>query len=286
MRADNLEAERRDGERRHFEYDWQAVAAHVPAYAAYVEQERARLGETHPAFRTQYLLQPIANAGRLFSASQLAQLQGTHVRMAWPVTGEVYAAGLDLAGGPEDPAPSRAGGRDSTVLTIGRVVPAAAGAIVQDPRIEIVEHLAWTGESQDVLLPRLVDLLREVWRVAAVAVDATGLGETTARALAKALPHARVEAVTFSAQRKSELGYALIAAVNGGRLKAYAGDGSPEHAAFHQQFARARMALRSAGAMTFGVDPAEGHDDYMMSAALLVAAAWGARPRVATGRVR
>ena len=66
--------ERRDGIRRHFAYDWQAVARCNPAYARYVEGERARLGETHPLFLTQYCLKPIAGGGRLFSASQRAQL--------------------------------------------------------------------------------------------------------------------------------------------------------------------------------------------------------------------
>jgi hypothetical protein len=36
----NLEAERRDGIRRHFEYDWQEVARHNPTYARFVESER------------------------------------------------------------------------------------------------------------------------------------------------------------------------------------------------------------------------------------------------------
>ena len=41
----NLEMERRDGIKRHFRYDWEAVAACNPDYRAYVEGERARLGE-------------------------------------------------------------------------------------------------------------------------------------------------------------------------------------------------------------------------------------------------
>ena len=63
----NLEAERRDGRRRHFEYDWQHVARCNPAYGAFVERERQRLGETHPLFLTQYCLKTIAGGGRLFT---------------------------------------------------------------------------------------------------------------------------------------------------------------------------------------------------------------------------
>ena len=58
---------------------------------------------------------------------------------------------------------------------------------VQAPRIEIVEHYAWTGAPHETLLPGLIDLLRDVWRVRRVAVDATGLGETAARLIAVAL---------------------------------------------------------------------------------------------------
>ncbi len=38
--------------------------------------------------------------------------------------------------------------------------------------------------------------------------------------------------------------------------------------------------------MNFFVEPADGHDDYLMSAALLVRASLGQKRRVATGRVR
>jgi hypothetical protein len=38
--------------------------------------------------------------------------------------------------------------------------------------------------------------------------------------------------------------------------------------------------------MNFFVEPSEGHDDYLMSLALLVEAAASSRPRTARGRVR
>ncbi|MDE3095676.1 MAG: hypothetical protein KGK07_06720 [Chloroflexota bacterium] len=290
----HLDAERRDGIRRHFEYDWQAVAACNPAYARFVEGERERLGATHPIFLTQYCLKLIAGGGRLLTAAQRAQLSGAHERLARPAAGEVYAAGLDLAGGddggqPADgatgtarQAPSR---RDATVLTVGRVVQPPHDALVQEPRIEIVEQIAWMGEPHETLLPRLIDLLRDVWRVARVAVDATGLGETTARLLTQALGEERVQAVKFSTERKSQLGFGLLAAVNGGRLKMYRGDGSAEQREFWRQCERARSTYRANRTMNFFVDPAEGHDDYLMSAALLVEASRDTpRPRVASGR--
>ncbi|MBI2913573.1 MAG: hypothetical protein HYY03_06605 [Chloroflexi bacterium] len=286
----NRELERRDGRRRHFAADWTEVAALNPDYARYVEAERSRLGENHPLFLTQYALKTVAGGGRLFSGGQRAQLQGTHSRQHAPHGGEVYVAGLDL-GGQElaETGDRRQETRthDATVLTIARAVPPAAGAVVQEPRLEVVEHLSLTGELHDALLARLADLLREVWRVRRLAVDASGLGETLARLLAKALGAEVVRPVRFSAESKSRLGYGLLAAVNGGRLKMYAADGSVEFAEFWRQAELARVAYRPNRTMNFYVEPWQGHDDYLVSLALAVEAARDleSRPRVARGRV-
>jgi len=52
VKQGNLELERRDGVRRHFRYDWEEVDRYNPDYQAYIEAERARLGENHPLFLT------------------------------------------------------------------------------------------------------------------------------------------------------------------------------------------------------------------------------------------
>jgi hypothetical protein len=315
VKQSNLELERRDGLRRHFEYDWQVVASHNPAYGRFVEAERQRLGESHPLFLTQYCLRTLAGGGRLLSTQQRAQLQGDHPRLSRPQPGETYVAGLDLAGqgtveggdeglsgegaghavrlgGERDPSALRqaqgaaGSGRDASVLTIARVILPPSDALVQEPRLEVVEHSAWVGEPHDSLYERLVDLLREVWRVRRVAVDATGLGETLAAWLARALGRDTAAPVRFSAESKSRLGYNLLAAVNGGRLKVYAGDGSAEYRTLWQEVERARVSYRANRTMNFYVDPSEGHDDYLMSLALTVEAATGARPRTARGRLR
>jgi hypothetical protein len=283
----NLELERRDGVRRHFAADWSTVAGFNPAYGRFVEAERARLGEEHPLFRTQYCLKTVAGGGRLFNGAQLAQLQGAHARRHAPEPQEVYVAGLDLGGQALDEV-SRAGGasHDATVLTIARVVFPPAGALLPEPKLEVVEHVAFAGELHDSLFARLADLLGQVWRVRRVSVDATGLGETMARLLARSLGGEVVEPVRFTAESKSQMGYELLAAVNGGRLKVYAGDGSPEYMEFRREMELARVSYRPSRQMNFFVEPARGHDDYVMSLALAVQAARGAglRPRVARGR--
>lgn len=282
----HLELERHDGVRRHFEYDWEVVARHNPAYARYVEAERQRLGDQHPLFLTQYCLKPISGGGRLFSPGQLAQMQGRHARQRAPRAGEAYVAGLDLAGGANEENAAQVASHDATVLTIARASYPTRDALVQEPRLEVIEHYAWTGEPHDTLLPRLVDLLREVWQVRRLAVDATGLGETIARLLTTALGSNVVRPLRFTQEAKSRLGYGLLAAVNSGRLKLYDGDSSPEHRQCCWELERARATFRANQTMSFFVEPAEGHDDYLISLALLVEAASDTAPRAARGRVR
>ncbi len=281
----HLELERSDGVRRHFEYDWQTIACYNPAYGRYVESERERLGEQHPLFLTQYCLKPISGGGRLFSPGQLAQLEGGHARQRAPQSGETYVAGLDLAGGAsEDNTTER--NQDATVLTIARASYPNSTAMVQEPRLEVVEHYVWTGEPHDKLLPRLADLLREVWQVRRLAVDSTGLGETIARLLTTVLGSHVVAAVRFTQESKSRLGYGLLAATNGGRLKLYAGDGSIESRHCRSELEEARATYRANRTMSFFVDPADGHDDYLMSLALLVEAGSDAAPRTSRVRIR
>ena len=287
----NRELERRDGVQRHFAADWTAVAEFNPEYARYVEGERARLGEDHPLFRTQYALKTLSGGGRLFSGSQRAQVQGTHLRHHGPRPGEVYVAGLDVGGQDwEAIANGREAigrtGHDASVLTIARAVMPPSDAIVPEPRLEIVEHVAFSGTAHDALFARLADALGEVWRVRRLAVDATGLGETLARLLTRRLGDSVVLPVRFTAESKSKLGYGLLAASNGGRLKLYAADGSAEYADFQHEMEAARVHYRPNQQMNFFVEPADGHDDYLVSAALAVEAAKEieTRPRIARGR--
>ncbi len=280
----NLELQRRDGIRRHFTADWTVVAECNPGYARYVEAERARLGEDHPLFRTQYALKTVAGGGRLFSGTQRAQLQGAHARQHIPVSGEMYVAGLDIGG---QAAEGYGGERhDATVLTVARVIAPVSGAIVQEPTLQVVEQVAFSGEPHDSLLARLADLLGAVWNVRSVSVDATGLGETLARLLAKRLGDDVVRPLKFTAESKSRLGYGLLAAVNGGRVKVYAADGSPEFAEFWREAELARVVYRPNQTVNFFVEPWRGHDDYLISLSLCIDAARDIQPRARIARGR
>ena len=274
MKQAHLAQERRDGIRRHFEYDWQIVARNNPVYAGYVAEQRDALGEEHPLFQTQYCLRALPGAGRLLGPAQLTLLRGTHARLEAPVAGETYVGGLDVAG---EAGQASAAGHDATVLTIARAGDGEGG-----PPIEVVAHYAWTGAAHTALQASLVSLARE-WRLQRLVVDATGIGEPVASMLAAALGSARVQGVKLTAESKSSLGYGLLTAVNAGRLRLYAGSNS-EAVECRRQLERCRAVYRPNQTLSFFVDERDGHDDYVVSLALVVAGAGAGGSRRARGR--
>jgi hypothetical protein len=278
-RQANVEAERRDGRRRHFEYDWEAVAEINPAYGRFVESERERLGASHPLFLTQYALKTIPGAGRLLSPAQLSLVQGNHSWLEAPLAGDTYVAGLDVAGEAADA--STAAGHDSTVLTLARILHAAQPGGM--PRLEVVRVYAWTGEAHAAVQGAVTSLLAHTWRAARLVVDATGIGEPVAAALRGALGSSRVQGLKLSAETKSRLGFELVAAVNGGRLRLPAGE-APELREARRQLALCRALYRPNRTLNFYVEPRDGHDDCVVSLALALEAARDAGPRRARGR--
>jgi hypothetical protein len=114
-------------------------------------------------------------------------------------------------------------------------------------------------------------------------VDSTGVGEPVAAFLKQALGH-RVVPFKFTAQSKSELGFNLLSAVNSGRVKMYAGDGSPENQEMWFELTKANSLFRPNRTLNFFVDPSDGHDDFLMSLALLIESAALYEPRTARGR--
>jgi len=289
IKQTNYELERNDGVKRHFRYDWEEVAKYNPNYQAYVEAERTRLGEEHPLFLTQYRLLPIRGGGGYLSASHKAQLQGDHPRLRLPEPGKTYIAGIDLAGEAEEEegAILRAikPRQDSTVVTIGELDFSICDEIQKQPRINIVEHYYWTGRKHTELYPQLIDILKVVWRCKRVLVDATGVGEPVSSFLKKSLG-SRAIPFTFTQPSKSQLGFGLLAAINSGRLKMYKGDGSDESKEFWHEMEKAKSQYRPSQTMNFYVDPSEGHDDFLMSLALLVQAIADYQPREAKGGLR
>ena len=212
--AAHLEAERADGRRRHFRYDWEHVAAHNPEYGRYVEDERQRLGERHPLFRTQYLLEMLHDEDRLLDGAALAQLEGRHSRLRTPRPGERYVAGLDL-GGPVLEGRATNPDRDWTVLTVARVrergrsLPAIE--VVGAPGLAGRTDRATAGRAGRPAAPRLAGPPRRRGR--------DRLGGPLADLLRERLAAGRVEPVVF--QRRAQVAARLWAA-GGGALGAAA----------------------------------------------------------------
>lgn len=298
----NLELESKDGSKRHFRYDWQEIAKYNPDYLRYVEGERTRLGEDHPLFRTQYALQPLPGGGcGFFTQAQKAQLQGEHPRLKTSHGGRgIYVAGIDLGGemreaGSEkgetgflssfSPLPGQGGSGDgdATVVTIGELDFSGVNEIWKRPAILVREHYWRKGIPHPALHKELYDLLKNVWGCRKVVVDATGLGLGLASFLKEALGN-RIIPFYFTQKSKSDLGYELLAAINSGCLKMYRSDGSPESQEFWSEMDIARSSFRPNQTMSFFVETGRGHDDFLMSLALLVEAARQYEPRTATGR--
>jgi len=287
MKQTNLELERKDGIKRHYRVDYQEIGQYNSAYLKYVERERGRLGENHPLFLTQYRLMPIRGGGGFLSMIQRTQLQGDHTRLRNPEKGKIYVAGIDLAGEAEteedDYLKSLKPRQDSTVFTVGELIPDSENIFGKTAKIEIIEHYAWTGRKHPELYPQFIDLIKNVWHCKSVVVDATGIGQPVASFLKNALG-SRIIPFVFTAPSKTEIGFNLLAAINSGAIKIYAADGSEEYKEFWFQMEKAKSFYRPSRTMNFYVDPNDGHDDYLMSLALLVEAGRQYEPRKARGK--
>lgn len=286
VKQSNLELERKDGIKRHFRFDWQEVALYNPDYLAYVEGERARLGENHPLFLTQYCLVPVRGSNYFLSAQQRARLQGEHPRQARPSPGKIYVAGIDLAGEAEEQEGALLHTlkprQDSTVVTIGEL-DSIGSLLTASPAVKVVDHYCWTGMKHTGLYNQLVDITKNVWHCKRIVVDATGVGQPVASFLKETIG-AAVGPFVFSQPSKSELGFNLLAAIDSGRLKMYSADGSAEYLEFWREMEKAKSHYRPSQTMNFYVDPAQGHDDFLISLALLVEASKQRSPRNAKGR--
>jgi hypothetical protein len=297
------EQEAQDGIKRVFLVPWEVVAAEVPAYGEYVRKEMARLGEDHPIVKTQYKLEEIDEAGRMFPPERMARMKGKHARMrecqpcevcpdgVYPaeIRG-VYALTVDVAGEAE----SRAVGeyeselegemlreaeprKDSTVVTVFEVdLEGLSDPLRGFPTYRVVDRHWWTGVKHAQLYSAILDLV-DHWQAAFVVVDATGVGAGVASFLAQRLgdwkgePPGLVVPYTFSLASKSALGWNFLSVVETGRYKEYADDGAPDTRQFWREVEECEFeVLPGPGQrMRWGVRDPTVHDDMLISAALV-----------------
>lgn len=275
------EAEARDGVQRVFWLTADDVAREVPAYGDFVAGQVARLGHMHPMVRSQFFSEEIDAESGLFPAARQGLMMGDHPRLRAPRPGSRTALLLDVGGeGGQD--------HDASALTVVEV-DLSRFAALRGPVYRVVERRLWTGLAQTALF-EAVKAQVGLWQPHFVVVDATGIGA----GLASFLQHAfgeRVLPFVFSAQSKSDLGWAFLSLVETGRFKDWRDDGSPEQALFRQQmtFCQMNVADGPGRLLRWGVpdgsrDPASGeplHDDLLLSAALcavLEKQPWGPVP--------
>lgn len=277
------EEEARDGARRVWRVDWEAVAAEVPRYGERVRARIGQLGIEHPFIQTEYLLRELDGAGGLFPPGRLAQVQGDHPRRRRGEPGKRYALLVDVAGEEEGAMPGvwlPGSRRDSTAVTVVEIDADGEEAEGGLPMYRIVDRMAWTGSRHTQVQAQVADLARNVWRASAVVVDATGVGAGLASFLAAALGERRghgggrvipVIPFTFTAASKSALGWDLVALIDGGRLKEYADDGDALTREFRAQLGAVEFATPPGPGhpLRWGVPAGRGHDDLVMSAALV-----------------
>ena len=300
---------------------WEEVAAEVPAYGAHVRARMAQLGADHPFIRTEYCLEPLATEDGLLPARRRARMQGVHPRAHTPVPGTEYALTLDVGGAADcglqtadcgldgvdehrvdHQQRSRPGAQhslirnpqsairnDATALTVFAVDREPVGdPLIGLPRYRVVDRQVWVGADQPALYAALRDLAAH-WAARWLVVDATGLGAGLAQFLQRACaPRTTVLPFVFSAQSKSALGWGWLGTIESGRYKDYAPDGAADTGLFWAQAAACRMAVAPGPGrlLQWSVPAARGHDDLLVSAALVAhldtAVAW--RGRSASGR--
>lgn len=280
--------EAHDGVRRVFLVPADVVAAEVPAYAAHLEKEVARMGRQHPLIRTQYFLEELDAGAGMFPPQRRALMQGNHRPHLSPQADCAYAFLLDF-GGPAAPAPRedaedgypptggapRPADHDATALTI---VAIDTDDAVSLPVYRVVHRRAWTSVDHRTLYGQ-IRALAEAWNPAAIVADATGVGAGITDLLRSALGE-RVIPVVFTAARKSDIGWRFMAACDAGRFRDHgpcAGDpqAAPLDALRHLFWGQVEAAeveyLPGPGQrIRWCVPEAAGHDDLLISAALCV----------------
>jgi len=183
----------------------------------------------------------------------------------------------------------RGRGHDSTVITIAEVdatdPSTSLRASPSQPVLKVMEQYQWTGTPHSQLYAQMTEILRNVWNCSRIVVDATGIGQPVASFLRRELG-SRVIPFVITSKSKSDMGFELLSLVNSGRLKLYKQDGSREYKETLFELERARARYRPNQTMNFYVDPQQGHDDFLMSLALMVQAAKDFVPREAKGRLR
>jgi hypothetical protein len=277
------DAEKLDGIQRAFILTADDVAAEVPAYGKFVQQQIAKLGRNNPMVKTQFFSEEIDAEGGMFNRQRQALMQGQHLAQVAPSTGMIYAITIDVAGEDEaardEPgAAMQNPGRDSTALTVFEIdTTSLDDPLIAKSTYKVVSRAQWTGIKHTSLFARLTAII-DLWQPAWIVIDSTGVGQTISSFLFEKYPN--VLPFMFTSASKSQLGWNLIALIETGRYKEYVSTGTDVlHSDFWTQIENCQYSIVEGPGrlMRWGVpdgsrDTATGellHDDLVLSAALV-----------------
>lgn len=288
------EAQKKDGVSRTFVLTAPDVAAEVPAYGQFVNDQVAKLGRSNPMVRTQFFSEEIDAEGGMFPVCRTTMMQGGHAPLEGPLQGCIYCMLVDVAGEDEgisgEPGELSNPGRDSTALTIVQVdLSTMNDPVIKAPSYLVVGRRQWIGVKHARLYAE-IKALADLWRVRWVVLDATGVGAGLASFLGNAMP-GKVLPFVFNSKTKSELGWSFLGVIDSGRFKDFGngdnlgppgadiGNHDKEQSEFFNQlnFCQFEIIPGPEKKMRWGVvdgtrDPATGelvHDDLVLSAALV-----------------
>lgn len=278
------EKQRRDGTRRVFKVPADRVAAEVPAYGEFVNNQVDRLGRNHPLVKTQFFLEEIDGSGGLFPPNRRALMRGSHARRHDPIPNHRYALLVDVAGEDENEGDEvdrlmlENPRRDATAITIVDVAWEGKGRHFPRtlPTYRIFDRELRLGTKHSTLYGHILALARH-WHALWVVVDATGVGAGLASFLVKALGE-KVIPVEFTPNVKSDIGWDFLSIVETGRYQDYAHDQEQDTRQFWYEVEKCQYEIRPGPQkrMAWGVWEApgydgliaRGHDDLLIASAL------------------
>jgi hypothetical protein len=190
-----------------------------------------------------------------------------------PVVDETYAITMDV-GGQDEAILELDGlsnpGRDYVTIDIVRI-DLSNLSLAQKPTYHVIKRLEFQGVNH-VDIFGAVSALMDTWNAQYIVLDATGVGEGLWGMCAKKYP-TRTIGFKFTAQSKSEMGYAFLGMIDTGRFRDHCHTN-----AVSQQYAActSEILIGPAHTMRWGVkDGTRGpdglliHDDYILADGLI-----------------
>lgn len=197
----NIRKRNKLGIQNHFEYDYRVCQRYNDKYKAYVKKERERLGEDSDAFQLSYCLKWLIEKGMAVTPQMFEEyLKYPSGRFEYTrMNGEHYVGGLDLAKE-----------SDSTVLTIGKIIPVAEttedGSVTEKYVKVIVNWIEMTGDNWEVQFQTILDAVF-AFKLEILCVDSTGVGDPICDRLEAALEDTQCDVfpVTYTLKEKHNM---------------------------------------------------------------------------------